>query len=166
MARHSCGKRFLIVVYFICSLSALAACSFHKDTDPAQRAESLLNEGQYDEAIAEYRQHMQDRLNASSRPDWENPYFYMIVIGDIQLEHGSVADALTSYETAEQHGVEAPLVADRYRYVAKWYEDHGELKQAMEFLKKYRDRDPLLFDGMLDRVGRKMSAEEDAHPEL
>ena len=96
----------------------------------------------------------------TDRPAWENPYFYLLSIGDLQLRMGQPNEALASFKGAEEHHVEESLVSDRYRSVAIWYEEHGQLDKALEVLTKYRERDSLLFDSMLDRVARKMTAQE------
>ena len=123
-------------------------------------AEKLTTEGKHDEAIAMYRTHITNRLEVTDRPEWENPYFYLLNVGDIELNRGNVDKALAAYEEAEREKVELPLVADRYRAVAAWYEEHGQLEKALEILTKYRDKDPLIFDSMLDRVARELTEAE------
>jgi tetratricopeptide (TPR) repeat protein len=120
-------------------------------------AEALSDEGKHEEAIAAYREHIANRLEVADRPEWENPYFYLLNVGDIELSRGNVDRALAAYEEAEREKVDLPLVADRYRAVASWYEEHGQLEQALEILTEYRDKDPLIFDSMLDRVARELT---------
>jgi predicted Zn-dependent protease len=105
--------------------------------------------------------HVEDRLADKDRPEWENPYFYYLIIGDIKLRDNKVKEALASYEFAEAKKIDVQLVSDRYRYVAQWYEKQGKPDLAMEVLKKYRERDPLLFDAVLDRVAREITRKED-----
>mgnify|MGYP006297132575 CR=1 FL=1 len=107
-----------------------------------------------------YREHISNRLEVTDRPEWENPYFYLLNVGDIELNRGEVDKALAAYQEAEREKVELPLVADRYRAVASWYEEHGQLERALEILTKYRDKDPLIFDSMLDRVARELTESE------
>jgi hypothetical protein len=107
---------------------------------------------------------MDERLSLHNRPEWENPYFYELLIGDIYLSQGDAVRALDSYESSEKHGVHLTLVSDRYRSVAAWHETNGELKEAITVLTTYRDRDPLLFDAALDRVARALTALEDSAP--
>jgi len=139
--------------------TALAFCTgcFSSESAQLHAAEELTSEGKPDEAIAAYRKHLSERLEASDRPEWENPYFYLLNIGDIELSRGNVDAALAAYEEAEREKVELPLVADRYRAVAVWYEEHGQLEKALEVLSKYREKDPLIFDSMLDRVARELT---------
>lgn len=71
--------------------------------------------------------------------------------------------ALQTCEEAEKAGVDRALVADRYRTVAHWYEERRDLQKSFEVLKRYRDRDSLLFEAMLDRVGRAITEDERHH---
>lgn len=119
-------------------------------------AEEYSRQGKTEEAIAAYNDHIEERLNDSGRPEWENPYFYELIIGDLYLKDGKVTEALASYELAETHKVDNTLISDRYRYVASWYEKQGDLPAAMEVLIKYRDRDSLLFDAVLDRMAKEL----------
>jgi tetratricopeptide (TPR) repeat protein len=120
-------------------------------------AEELSSEGKHDEAIAAYQEHIANRLEVADRPEWENPYFYLLNVGDIELSRGNVDKALAAYEEAAREKVDLPLVADRYRAVASWYEEHGQLQKSLEILTKYREKDPLIFDSMLDRVARELT---------
>jgi len=126
------------------------------------RADQLAREGKHEQAIAAYQQHMQTRLRDTKRPDGENPYFYLLLIGDSYLQRSDPQQALSHYEEAARRGVDASLISDRYRAVARWFEDRGELRQALEVLNRYRDRDSLLFDSMLDRIGRQLTEREDS----
>jgi tetratricopeptide (TPR) repeat protein len=153
----SLPKRLLAL---IAPVALLAGC--FSSSDRVQRAEELSRQGDYDAAIALYREHMEARLAIEDRPEWENPYFYLLLIGDVQLGRGEPEAALQTYEEAERQKVEPTLISDRYRAVGRWYEEHGQLQKALEELSKYRDRDPLLFDVMLDRIAKKLTAQEDA----
>jgi hypothetical protein len=104
---------------------------------------------------------MQYRLHVENRPDWENPYFYLLLIADIQLGQGHVDEAIASVELAEQNKVDRFLISDRYRAAASWYERQGRLPEAAAVLSRYRDRDPELFDSMLDRIGKVIIAKEE-----
>ena len=118
------------------------------------KADEHVKNKNYQRAIEEYWKHIAERLAIRDRPEWENPYLYLLDIGDIHLEQGDVAEALRHYELAEEKEVKQRYVNDRYRYIARWYEQHGELEKALEHLKLYRDKDPLLFDLMLDRIAK------------
>lgn len=124
-------------------------------------AEELSRQGEYDEAIAEYRAHIAERLSAKERPNWENPHFYLILIGDIQLGQGKAEEALETYQKADQNKVDPYLISDRMRGVAAWYEKKGDLNKAVEVLRSNRTRDILLYDAMLDRLAREITRKED-----
>ena len=124
-------------------------------------AEEAFKAGKFDIAIALYEEHIRRRTAIDDRPSWENPKFYLIFIGDIEVSRGDIAAALKRYEEAEASLVSRELIADRYRSVARWYEEHNRLEEAFEVLKKYRERDPLLFDAMLDRIAKEISRRED-----
>lgn len=126
-------------------------------------AEDYADQNNYEQAIKEYRAHIDDRLTLDDRPDWENPWFYLILISDLQLKSGDPSAALQSLDQAKSKDVDASLVADRYRAIARWYEERGELEKSFDILKKYREIDPLLFDSILDRLGRKIVANEETH---
>ena len=149
--------RTLSTVVLICVLSS---CASLKGPEVLNRADELTVEGRFDEAIAAYQEHIQDRLEDGGRPEWENPYFYLLNIGDIELNRNNPEKALARYEEAEQKGVTISLVADRYRAVATWHEGRHELQKALEVLNRYRSKDPLIFDSMLDRIARELTRSE------
>lgn len=134
----------------------------HAPGEKIRQAEELSRQGEYDTAIVLYREHMQERLEVEDRPVWENPYFYLLLIGDVQLGQGQPELAIVTYEEAERLKVEPTLISDRYRAVGRWYQEHGQSQKALEVLTKYRDRDSLLFDAMLDRIAKELTAQEDA----
>jgi tetratricopeptide (TPR) repeat protein len=141
------------------SLTTMFACA-PSGSENLRRADELSREGKYEEAIDSYRKHMEYRLTVTARPEWENPYFYLLLIGDEYLHRGEPAKALEQYEEAERKEVHPTLISDRYRAVARWYEEHGELQQALDILTRFRDRDSLLFDAMADRVARTLTERE------
>jgi tetratricopeptide (TPR) repeat protein len=154
------GSRMRMLALSTVFLSILN-CSSHAGFEHLQRAEELSRQKKFDEAIAEYREHIETRLSVRDRPEWENPYFYLILIGDTQLGQGNIDAALQSFELAEQNKVDRLLVSDRYRYVASVYEKQGDLARALEILKKYRDRDPGFYDSIMDRIAKEMTLRED-----
>lgn len=146
-------------VFLLCGCSALGFES--GDYRNLEEAEEYLRQGQHDKAIEAYRAHMRYRLSLSDRPDWENPYLYLLMIGDVQLRQGKPLEAQTTYELAEKNKVDKALVSDRYRYLASWYEKQGELESALKILSMYRDRDELLFDVMRDRMAKDLVKREE-----
>jgi tetratricopeptide (TPR) repeat protein len=140
----------------------LCACSI--PSHPTEVAEERLKTGDFSGARKILELHMADRLSIANRPDWENPYFYLLRIGDIELEQNNIAAAEKLYLEAEDKGVTPQLVTDRLMNVARIYEDSGELEKAIEFLKKYRNRDSLLMNSMLDRLVRSRAISPEALP--
>jgi tetratricopeptide (TPR) repeat protein len=153
-----------LLAYLILTL-AISSCSIlPESTNAANQAEELTQQGYYEEAIAQYRIHMRDRLEVSDRAEWENPHFYLLRIGDLYLRMGQPQSALEAYREAETNQVEKSLISDRYRALAHWYVENNQLQSAFDLLKTYRDRDSLLFDAMLDRVGRALTNQETRAP--
>ncbi len=164
--RRSLLKKTTIALCIVAT--SLSGCSL--SSDELRRAEELTKEGRYDEAIAAYKEHMESRLEVTNRPEWENPYFYLILIGDVQLSRGDPVAALTIYEESESKlaSCEDPeakkfhetLLSDRYRAVASWYAEHEQFERALEILRRHRNRDTLIFDAHLDRVARALTEKE------
>lgn len=148
----------------ICIVSILLVGCFWREAGKTlrQKADAYSQEKKYEEAISAYREHIAQRAAVVDRPEWENPYIYLLDIGDIYLEMGDVERALATYESAATHDVKAGYVNDRLRYIATWYEEQGNLDKAIEHLQTYRERDELLFDLMLNRLARKLVAREEA----
>ncbi|MCB0353025.1 MAG: tetratricopeptide repeat protein [Bdellovibrionales bacterium] len=130
------------------------------DYAPASRylrqAEQAARQGKTKEAETYYLRHIQFRLDFKERPDWENPYFYHLLIGDLYLKENNIEEALSHYQKARSEGVELGLVADRFRQIASFYESEEKFDQAISFLSEHRELDPLLFDLMRDRIAREM----------
>ena len=157
--KNKSGATLALLSPFLMTMLSLVGC-YTGAQDSLKRAEESLREGKYDAAVEAYQSHMQERLSHTNRPEWENPYFYELLIGDVYLSQGKVPEALSHFEIAESKGIHTSLVSDRYRSVATWYENRGELKKSFDILVKYRDRDSLLFDSMLDRIARTLTAQE------
>lgn len=149
--------RLLILPSFCVLL--LVGCASHEADQFREELDLLKEEKRYDEAIQRIERHMHYRLSVPERPSWENPYIYLLTIGDIQLERGDPQKALDSYLEADRHKVDEGFVNDRLRHIATWYEKQKELKKALDHLQNFRKRDPLLFDFMLDRIGKRMIVE-------
>lgn len=127
----------------------------------AQRAAQLRQQGKYEESIEQYRLHMEQRKNDPNRPQDENPSFYELLIGDVFLDAGNPKEAEESYLRASSQNVHGDLVNFKFRHLGQWYESQGNLGKAIEILKKYRDRDPLMFDYDIDRLHKAMLKQED-----
>jgi tetratricopeptide (TPR) repeat protein len=127
---------------------------------PAE-ADELRKNGNHEEAIEVLRRHISQREADESRPAWENPYFYELEIGDIYLEEDKTLDAITTYESAEKHNVEAGLVADRFRELAEKYRTNKQYDEAIALLKAHRALDPLLFDNAMDLIAKEAVKQEE-----
>ena len=108
------------------------------------------------EAIKLYEAHINYRLKLDDKPEWENPYVYLLDIGDIYLNKGDVESALKYYLEVELKKVDVDYINDRLKKVAYWHEENQNFFKAIEHLKLYRDRDPLIFDLILDRISKKI----------
>lgn len=126
-----------------------------------EEAEEATRQGDITRAIESYQRHIAHRLTITDRPAWENPSFYELMIGDLELRRGDIAAALQAFERAERAGIDAGLVSDRYRAVGSWLEQQQRPNEALALLKKYRERDPLLFDAMLDRIAKEVTHREE-----
>ncbi len=150
------------------ALLLLQGCIFFPTNRPsrAQVAGELRTEGKFDEAIAEYRAHIADRAASPSRTADENPSFYLVLIGDIELERGNYEAAKSSYATAREENVGKELVGDRYRLLAESYAKEHRFEEAIAVLKEGRALDPLLFDIAIDDLHKRSLQEEDqaTHP--
>ena len=48
------------------------------------------------------------------------------------------------------------FIIDRYRKIFHFYEERGELEQAIDFLTENKAMDELLFDAEIDRLHKKL----------
>lgn len=136
----------------------LLACSNY--TSHQTKAKTHIQDKDYQKAIQEYEKHIEARLAVKNRPDWENPYIYLLDIGNIYLEQNNIEKALKYYEEAEAKNVTQGYVNERYLVVGKIYEKQGQLEQAVAHLAKYRERDPELFNLVLDRIAKELVRQE------
>lgn len=149
--------------YHILLILTLALLGCHQQPPSIHNLDrsALQQTGRYKELIKAYQNHIAQRLSVKNRPEWENPYLYFLDIGDIFLEQNQLEQALHYYHMAEEQGVKPAFVTDRLRHVARWYEERGDLHAALKHLQQHRERDPLLFDAMLDRLAREIIRQED-----
>jgi tetratricopeptide (TPR) repeat protein len=155
-------RTYAIATLATLTLSWSTGCSLGTIPTPSawlMKAEEASSSARYEDAIEAYRKHIAYRLNAK-RPDWENPYFYELKIGDIHLHQSRPKKALEAYLSAWKHGVSDQMVSDRIRAVARWYERSKQLQKSFELLAEYRELDSLLFDSILDRIARQLSEQE------
>lgn len=146
----------LTIVIVTMTVLFLSSCSVYRGSLHLSDAEEQLRLKQYDKAIASYRSHIDYRLKAEDKQEWENPFFYLMLIVDIELKRDNIEGAKEALAEAEAKGVEVTLIADRWRSLARWYELRGKPREAMELLQAHRELDPLLFDSTLDRLAKKV----------
>lgn len=148
---------FLIsaLCFLMIACSSSSSLSYYRE-----EAEKYTRKENYSKAITAYKRHIAFRLSLKKRPEWENPYFYLLLIGDLYLANGDSKQALLSYEEAEKNEVSKLTINDRFRYVAAWHEKNGDLEEALLLLEKYRHRDPLLFDLVRDRISKEIAKKD------
>jgi tetratricopeptide (TPR) repeat protein len=123
------------------------------------QAEEFSGNGEFERSISAYEEHIKTRLD-STKPEWENPFFYYLKIGDIYLRQNQPDKAISAYLTAKQKGIDKLMISDRLRALASWYEKNKQLEQALKLLTTHSELDPILFNAMLDRIARKLSDQE------
>ncbi len=146
-------------------LFVIFACS-HNNNYQLTKALQATESKHYGQAIEYYQKHIKIRLKEKDRPKWENPYIYYLDIGDLYLMQKDPNSALTYYLDADEKKVEAGYVNDRLRFLAEYYYKNNEKQKAIEHLKKYKNRDPLIFGLMLNRIAQQIVAEETAAVEI
>lgn len=152
--------RFIALLFILLHMVGCHALLAPPDS-LASKADKSVEDGELDHAIEIYRAHIDERLSESDRPEWENPYFYLLMIGDVYMKKGDPAKATESYVSAESMGVETDLVSDRLLQVATWYEEKGDINGAIDHLLKFRKRDELRYDALLNELGRKLTELEE-----
>jgi tetratricopeptide (TPR) repeat protein len=127
----------------------------------AQKAEAAAKTGDLDGAINNYYLHIQSRLKEKDRPEWENPYFYFLLIGDLYVQKNDPISALAKYDAASEKNVDPRLVGDRVCLLSRRLEAQGKFSTAYKILVKRHQLNPELFDIALNRVARALAEEED-----
>jgi tetratricopeptide (TPR) repeat protein len=150
-----------ILILLVCV--PLSACFlFTKQRTTLEQADYFKERGDYKQAIMLYSEHLRDRLVNPLRPKNENPYFYLLLIGDVYLEDSNPIMAQQKYELAWQHNVSRELIADRFLTLATWYEKQGAYNKAIKILEQYRELDTLLYNAFLDKINKKITALEES----
>lgn len=156
-------KKFFPIVFgfFLIQLGACGFINFASRPSHARLAAQYRSEKKYEDAIGEYNKHIAARLKDSRREPEENPYFYLILVGDTYLEQGKIDTALENYIEAKGKDVEQPLVVDRIRRVARLLRESRKYREAVELLKKYRELDEFVFDLDIDENLKEIVKSED-----
>jgi tetratricopeptide (TPR) repeat protein len=157
-------KRLLILALLTISLNG---CTIYYTTFSGtyyssylQKAEALRDKGKYLEAIEAYETHIKFRNKSKKKLEGETPSFYYLMIGDIYLEMDQPEKAEQAYKTALKAEKNIPLCAERLRRLGKYYEQKGDIKQAIEAVRSNRELDPLLFDLEIDRLHKALVEKE------
>ncbi len=130
-------KLSLVILFFLsCSTN------FRYFLEKAEEAEKA---NQYNVAIENYKKHIEFRNN-DRKPPKENPYFYLLMIGDLYLKNEEPIKAKDTYLEAIDKEVSKALCAERIRNIAKYYSEKNDYEKAFETLEEHRELDPLLFD--------------------
>ncbi|MBL7661671.1 tetratricopeptide repeat protein [bacterium] len=156
------SNRIFIYLTIIATL-VLNSCAIKTDLTQARMYEQ---QGDYEKARAYYRTHMERRLRDKKRPAEENPYYYLITIGDLYRKEKQYERALGSYDEARANQVPAEPLIFRYRDIASDMQQEGKYDEAIDLLTIYHDLDPLLFDVDIDRVHKAMLAAEDRNKSI
>lgn len=156
---------FLFALYLLISLSSCKFFIWTGTLEPvdsyATHAEELAKKGNYKDAIKAYKAHIQSRLKDPGRAKSENPYFYYLMIGDLYLELNDFNGARDAYLTAKENGVSKSSISDRFIRMADWLVKIQQIEQAINFLRQFRELDPLLFDVHIDSLHKQMIHQED-----
>ena len=155
-------KKNIIVILFISSL-LLSGCStnFRYYLEKAEAAEQSK---EYSKAIGYYNKHIEFRNN-DSKPPKENPYFYLLMVGDLYLKNEQPIEAKDTYIKAIDKEVSKPLCAERIRNVAKYYSEKNNYEEAFIILEKHRELDPLLFDLDKDNLHKEYVSTQEIEQE-
>ena len=162
LASHILSLSLLLFSGLLCTGCVFDFETFSFSTGPSHAtiADDLRKEGKLKESIAEYEQHVSDRLASKRKFPDENPYFYYLLIGDVYLELDDPAEARRAYERALDEKVEPRLTSARLRRLGQWYEEKGKYEEALEVLKKYRDLDPEMYNLDIDQVHKAIVKKE------
>jgi tetratricopeptide (TPR) repeat protein len=150
--------KFLGLMSLLAVSASCVATSSLKDVQ--NKVSELEEQKQFEEARAVYKKHQVYRLSRRERAEWENPYFYSLLIGDLYLKEGKATDSLTMYEEALRHKVEAHLIDDRILKLGVWYMEKGLYGEAISLLSKYQKRNPLLYESALDKASKELTKRE------
>lgn len=147
-----------VLFSLLIAISFFLSCSTNKSGIPSAAAEAkkFRTEKKYDRAISVYKKHIASRLADKARPDFENPYFYYLLICDTYLEMNKAIDAEKAINTASENKVDLEFIVDRYRQIIVWYEKQKLLEKAHAMATKYRKLNPDVFDVDIDRLNKKI----------
>ena len=143
---------FILLSYLA---TQLISCSSQQKSY-IESAEAAKQDHKYQEAISYYQKHLEKRLEAKKRPEWENPHIYLLDIGDMHLAINQPELALKKYLEAQNKNVRKELIADRIRLVASYYKENNQTETAIALLEAHNDLDPELHNLILDRMAKEI----------
>ena len=150
------NKRLKTLIVFYIATLCLSSCStnFRYYLDKAEAAKERQN---YSSAIQFYKEHIEFREKDRKAPK-ENPYFYLLMIGDLYLKNEDPLNAEKTFVEAIEKDVSKPLCAERIRMIAKYYSENNSYEEAFKLLEFHRELDPLLFDLDKDNLHKEFIA--------
>ena len=151
----------LLLMFLLFGCSVFAPNKPSGFSSLAKQADQARKAGDCDKAIPLYREHLHRRLKDSKRPKSENPWFYLILIGDCLVDQDKEDVAVSVYLEAKEKKVLPELVADRFIRISERMTSNNRFSEAMRFLKKHREIDELLFDARIDEIHKRMVAMEE-----
>jgi len=153
--------RIIIIHLLLLSLSGCSYFGINNNLSLARKAEAAQKEGDCDKAIEYYQLHIESRIEEDKKADKENPWFYLVKIGDCQLQQGKEEDALNTYLEAKSKKVYPDLIADRLMKIVDVRIKNKRYEQAVALLKNHREIDELKFDSRIDEIHKEVVANEE-----
>lgn len=102
----------------------------------------------------------QKRLQNENREEWDNPYFYNLFLADFYLALEKPEKALNLINEANNQNIDTRLILDRATRVMTYYEERGNLDDAVQIMYRYHTLNPILCEIHLDRLLRKLTEQE------
>lgn len=155
-------KYILIIYLFIVTTGCSSKYFVQDDTysnNPiyrAEYAEKLVNDSKFDQAIEEYKKHIDilrdlKRQNKASEEEIAIAYYYY-KISEIYLKLNNIDEAIAYNKIAEDLKLDKIFVINQYVKIANYLELHDRRYEAIELLKSKLDLDIDLFNYEIDRI--------------
>ena len=153
-------SRFLALA-LILGTTSCSLFSTRNELSLARRAEQAQEAGNCEKAINLYNKHIEDRITQENKAEKENPWFYLIKIGDCQFEQNKETEALNTYLEAKSKKVYPDLIADRIMKVVDMRVKQKRYDDAINLLKDHREIDELKFDSRIDEIHKEIVVNEE-----
>lgn len=156
----------LLALALILGITSCSLFSTRNEMSLARKAEQAQKAGNCDKAIELYSKHIEDRITQEIKAEKENPWFYLVKIGDCQLEQHKENEALNTYLEAKSKKVYPDLIADRIMKVVDLRVKQKRYDHAINLLKDHREIDELKFDSRIDEIHKEIVINEEfpIHP--